>query len=115
MLFYTLVSPPVMIKHPKPEMATVCSSITFTCKVEGYGHINVEWRKLGSALPITATVSNTNFTNGVSSILKITNMVGYYTGMYYCVASNQAGQTTSKYAKLSVKGESFNFCDTINN
>ena len=113
MLFYTLVSPPVIRKHPTPEKATVYSSITFKCKVEGHGAINVEWRKLGSALPVTATVSNANLTNGVSSILKITKLVGFYAGMYYCVASNQAGQTTSKYAKLSVEGKSFKFCDTI--
>ena len=49
-------------------------------------------------------MSNNNLTNGVSSILKITDVVGYYDGTYCCVANNVAGQTTSKYAKLSVKG-----------
>ena len=55
---------------------------------------------------------NSNFTNGVSSILKITNVVGYYDGTYCCVASNIAGQTTSKYAKLSVKGKPDAFIPT---
>ena len=50
-------------------------------------------------------MSNTNATNGVSSILKITQITGYYDGMYSCVAVNIAGQTTSKYAKLSVEGK----------
>ena len=82
------------------------SFITLECKFQGYGHINVTWRKLRAPLPSAAVVSNSNFTNGVSSILKITNAVGYYDGMYYCVANNIAGgQTTSKYAKLSVKGK----------
>ena len=76
----------------------------FECKVQGYGYINVEWRKLGSALPNTAIVNNTISTNGVSSILKITNVVGYYGGLYCCVAINTAGQTTSVYANLSVQG-----------
>jgi len=43
--------------------------------------------------------------NGVISILNITNIAGYYGGMYCCVATNKAGQTISKYAKLSVQGK----------
>ena len=73
--------------------------------VLGYGHINVEWRKLGASLPNTAVVRNKKFKNGVSSILKIKKIVGFYDGMYCCVASNIAGQTTTKYAKLSVNGK----------
>ena len=81
------------------------STITIECKVQGYGHINVEWRKRGAPLPNTATVTNTNFTYGVSSILKIEKIVSFYGGMYSCVASSIAGQTTTKYAKLSVNGK----------
>ena len=50
-------------------------------------------------------MSNTNATNGVFSILKILKISGYYDGMYCCVAINIAGETTSKYANLSVKGK----------
>ena len=49
-------------------------------------------------------MSYTNVTNGVSSTLKITKIAGYYDGKYCCVAINKAGQTNSKYVKLSVKG-----------
>ena len=99
-----LVSRPVIVKQPKDEVVGVYSSITLECKVQGYGHINVKWRKLGSPLPKTAIVSNNKLKNGVSSTLKITNVVGYYDGKYCCVANNIAGETTSKYANLSVKG-----------
>ena len=98
------MSPPVIIKQPTDKVAEYYSFITLECKVQGYGHFNVEWRKLGSPLPRTAIVKNANFTNGICSILKITNVIGYYDGMYCCVVNNIAGQTTSKYAKLSVKG-----------
>ena len=81
------------------------SSITLECKVQGYGHVNIEWRKLGSPLPSTAVVSNTNVTNGAYSTLKITKIVGYYGGLYYCVAINIDGQTTSKHANISVQGK----------
>ena len=104
-IFVHLVSPPVIIKEPADEVAEVHSSITLECKVQGYGHINVEWRKLGSPLPSTAAVSNTNVTNGACSTLKITKIVGYHSGLYYCVAINIAGQTTSKHANISVQGK----------
>ena len=48
---------------------------------------------------------NKYFTNEISSILKIEKIVGFYGGMYSCVASSIAGQTTTKYAKLSVNGK----------
>ena len=105
-LYNHLVSPPVIIKQPTDEVAEIYSSIALECKVQGYGHINVEWRKHGSPLPSTATVSNTNITNGVCSILKITKIVGYYGGMYYCTAINIGGQNMSKHAKMSVQGNS---------
>ena len=103
--FTSLASPPVIIRQPTDEVAEVYSTIILECKVQGYGNINVEWRKLGAPLPSTSFVRNKNFTNGVSSIIKIKNLVGYYSGMYCCVANNIAGQTTSNYAKLSVKGK----------
>ena len=103
--FTYLVSPPVIIRQPTDEVAEVYSSITLECEVQGYGNINVEWRKLGAPLPSTSFVRNKNFTNGVSSTIKIKRIVGYYSGMYCCVANNIAGQTTSKCAKLSVKGK----------
>ena len=103
--FVHLVSPPMIIKQPTDDVVEVYSSITLECKVQGYGHINVEWRKLGSPLPSTAAVSNTKLTNGAYSILKITKIVGYNGGFYYCVAINTAGQTTSKHANISVQGK----------
>ena len=109
MFFLHLVSPPVMIKQPTAEVAEVYSSITLECKVQGYGPISIEWRRLASPLPSTAAVNSTNFTNGVCSVLKITKIVGYYGGMYYCVASNIAGHTTSMHVKVSVQGKSDTF------
>ena len=99
-----LVSCPVIIKQSTDEVVRVYSFITLECKVRGYGHINVKWRKLGSPLPKTAVVSNNKLKNGVSSTLKITDVVGCNDGTYCHVASNIAGETTSKYANLSVKG-----------
>ena len=49
---------------------------------------------------------NNSVKNEICSTLKITKIVGYYGGMYYCVAINIAGQTASKHAKISVQGKS---------
>jgi len=72
--------------------------------VEAFGYTTVVWRKLGSILPITATVKNTPLLNGVTSVLTITGVAGYYGGFYYCIATNQAGSTLSNHAELTVQG-----------
>ena len=96
----------MIVTQPTDEVVEVFSSVMLECKAQGYGQLNVEWRKLGSPLPSRAVVNNTNVTNGIYSILKITNVIGYYDGMYCCDVNNIAGQVNSKYAKLSVKGKS---------
>ena len=60
--------------------------------------------KCRSALPKASIVKNHNLINGVSSTLTITNIAGYYGGIYWCVANNKGGRATSNYAKLSVQG-----------
>jgi len=55
-------------------------------------------------MPITAVVTETKSLNNVSSILKITEVVGYYSGQYYCVAENKAGKVISQIANLHVQG-----------
>ena len=103
---YILASPPVFIQHPISRTVEAFSSVMFECKVQGYGYINIEWRKFGFDLPRTANINNINSTNEVISVLNITSTVGYYSGQYYCIATNSAGQTAvSLYANLSVQGK----------
>jgi len=55
-------------------------------------------------MPITAVVTEAKSLNDVSSILKITGVVGYYSGQYYCIAENKAGKVISQTANLRVQG-----------
>jgi len=60
-------------------------------------------------MPITALVSETKSLNDVSSVLKITEVVGYYSGQYYCIAENEAGKVISQTANLHVQGTYVNY------
>ena len=76
----------------------------FHCVAKGYGNITVEWRKLGSHLPITAQVYNTISLCSVKSTLEIHKSIGYYKGGYYCSANNDGGVVNSSVALLNVSG-----------
>ena len=104
LLFTHLVSPPIITKQPTDKVVGVFSTITFECKVQGYGYIKIEWKKHRSALPKASFVKKNKLINGVSSTLTITNTAGYYGGMYWCVANNKGGRAISNYTKLSVQG-----------
>jgi len=73
--------------------------------VKGYGNIMIEWRKLDSHLPITATVKSIKSLNAVTSTLEIDQSIGYYKGNYYCTASNSAGVVNSSSAFLNISGK----------
>ena len=104
MYFVLTVSPPKFLKHPSRANVQFFSSVTFKCTVETFGYATVVWRKVGSILPITAIVKNTSSLNGVTSVLTITGVAGYYGGLYYCISMNQAGSTPSNHAELIVQG-----------
>ena len=57
-------------------------------------------------MPITAEVTKERSLNQISSILKITKVIGYYSGRYYCIAENEGGKVDSRSASLYVKGSS---------
>ena len=62
------------------------------------------WRRNIYNIPVTAQVKEEKSLNKISSILKITKTVGYYSGQYYCIAKSEAGKVLSQTANLHVKG-----------
>jgi len=100
------VSPSDIIMHPISTTVNAAGKAVFKCVIKGYGNISVEWKKLGSLLPITATVHNENSLNTVKSTLEIHETIGYYKGRYYCTASNDGGSVNSTAAFLNVSGMS---------
>ena len=96
---------PEIIKHPEDVTVVVFKTATFKCTIKGYDITNVTWRKVGSSkLPQTAEKVINQSLNHVTSILTITLAAGYYSGKYYCIASNKAGKVSSNNATLFVQG-----------
>ena len=73
------------------------------CTASGYGLIKIVWKRVNYSLPVTADVTEEKSLNELSSILKISEIVGYYSGQYYCIVENEAGNVTSRTVNLFVK------------
>ena len=101
-----LASPPDIVSHPNPSMAAFYSSVQFSCVARGFELKTIDWKKADSqSLPFTATVTNTSSNvNEIVSVLTITEVIGYYSGQYFCEAKNSAGTATSSPASLNVIG-----------
>ena len=113
-MFHNVVSSPKIILQPNDTNATVnvCNLALFTCAASGFGVIKVTWERVNYTLPITGDVTEKRSLNEVSSTLKISKIVGYYSGQYYCVAENEAGKATSQTANLRVQS---NKCSELYN
>ena len=79
-------------------------SVSFKCTAHGYGDLKIMWRRNKYNIPVTAKVTAEKQLNEISSILKITKTIGYYSGQYYCVAENEVGIVVSQTANLHVQG-----------
>ena len=87
-------------------MVAFYSSVQFSCIARGFELRTIDWKKADSQrLPLTATVTNTSSNlNEIVSVLTITEVIGYYSGQYFCEAKNSAGTATSSPASLTVNG-----------
>ena len=73
------------------------------CTARAYGLIRIVWKRVNYTLPVTATVTERKSLNKLSSTLTISEIVGYYSGQYYCIAENEVGKVISKFVNLHVK------------
>ena len=96
--------PPTITTHPRHQL-TICNSASFTCAARGFGVIKVTWKRVDYELPITAYVTEKKSLNVLYSTLNFNNIVGYYSGQYYCIAENEAGMVTSQAATLHVQSK----------
>ena len=83
---------------------SVYESVSFKCTAHGYGVIKLVWERVEHNMPIKAVVTERTSLNEITSILEITNTVGYYSGKYYCIAQNEFGTIDSLTANLYVQG-----------
>ena len=84
---------------------SVYESVSFKCTAQGFGKLKLVWKKVKHNMPVRAKVTEEKSLNKITSILKITKTVGYYSGQYYCVAENGVGKVVSRIAKLSIQGD----------
>ena len=109
-ILFAVVNLPAFLKDPGPATVNISANVTFSCTAKGFNITDLVWRKVGSSrLPLTATNKTKWSSNEVTSILTITKTAGYYRGKYYCVATNNAGETPSNQAQLLVQGYYFMF------
>ena len=102
--FSIVVSLPTISEQPNDMNITVYESVSFKCIAHGYGDIKIMWRRNKYNVPATAEVTEEKSLNAISSDLKVTKTVGYYSGQYYCIAENEAGKVFSPTANLHVQG-----------
>jgi len=97
---------PELIKHPHNLSVDSYEIISFECKAKLYGDVQIHWEKVGSStLPGAATVTVTRSQDDITSVLKITNIISYYKGDYFCVVKNEIGKVQSSKARLHVNGK----------
>ena len=101
-----VASPPDILSHPTASTVTFFGSVQFSCVIRSYDLSSVIWKKVGSQkLSYTASITNTSSNiNEIVSMLTITEVIGYYSGQYFCEAKNSAGTATSSLATLNVNG-----------
>jgi len=101
------VSLPMVKGQPTNVTINILDSAAFYCSFQSFGNVKVTWRKEGNLLPATASERISKTKNAVTSKLRITRAVGYYSGNYYCVAENIAGKMVSNATYLNVKGTKY--------
>ena len=97
-----LVSPPTITVQPDSVNVTVYKSASFKCTAYGFGLTKILWKRINYTVPATADINEERSMNTLTSTLMISQIIGYYSGWYYCVAENAAGEATSHIAKLHV-------------
>jgi len=100
------VSLPTISEEPNDMNVTMYKSVILKCTANGFGLLNVVWKRVEHNMPITAVTTKNKSLNSISSFLKITEAVGYYSGQYYCVVENKVGKVVSQTANLHVQGNS---------
>ena len=85
------------------NVTTLCNSASFVRTARGYGLTKIVWKRVNYTLPVTADVTEETSLNKLSSTLTISEVVGYYSGQYYCIVENEAGNVTSRIVDLCVK------------
>ena len=96
---HIVVPRPVINTHPVSSKVKALASVAFTCSVSNINGVTYLWHRSNGDIPRTRSRGqNTN-------TLTITGVIPPDEGMYYCIATNDGGSTSSRSASLAVDGE----------
>lgn len=96
-MIYKCAGPPTIKTHPVTQLSTVGMTITLNCKGTGRGSITYYWeeREQGDRWRMITDSGNTTLT--IRNIQK--------SHQFRCIISNEAGNTTSRPAIITVLGK----------
>jgi len=101
-VFFTVPAPHIIV-HPTNTSAAAPFSAVFTCSAEGYGDLNIRWRRKGvlfEKIPEKSKINQENHLNIATSKLVIPNVTDNDVGMYYCIVWANRTATSSFIANL---------------
>ena len=86
---------PIIISHPSSQLVTTDISIDLTCEVIGSGVISYQWESSNVNESQWMIINHSN-----SEILVVKNL--QQSRQFRCVVYNEAGETISRIATLTV-------------
>ena len=96
-----VVPKPVINTHPVNAIVKALTSVMLTCSASDVDGVTYSylWNRINGDIPSTRSKGqNTN-------TLTITRAIPPDEGMYYCIATNDGGSTSSRSTSLTVDGE----------
>ena len=101
--------PPRIIEYPMNTTVPVTQTAVLVCVGQGYGLVDVSWiRGKNKLIPsksiVTTMVSSDDITTIISS-LTIPDLADGDRGSYWCVYSNNGGETHSGIAELATRSK----------
>ena len=96
-----IVPKPVINSHPVSSKVKALKNITFKCSAYAINGVtySYSWHRNNGDIPSTRSRGQN------TSTLTITRVIPLDKGMYYCIATNDGGSTSSRSASLTVDGE----------
>ena len=94
-----IVPKPVINTHPVSYKVKALKNVIFRCTASDINGVTYSWHRNNGDIP-----SNRSIGQNINTLI-ITRVIPPDEGMYYCIATNDGGSTSSRSASLTVDGE----------